>query len=174
MKILIILLFVSSTFLDSAENKVENFSIKCSGLFYLMTMPQDEQWKPFVDNMSYLSETMSIIASEIYKKKGQALTRGQMLYKRDVEADKIIVMYKKDIQSTLNLYAKCDKFRENFALIGFRNPNSDEAILDKLRIPSVYSMDTQKSEIISMILNISFDTLDSLGITSIVELRNIR
>tara|TARA_Y100000748_G_C15428108_1_gene462140 strand:- start:264 stop:794 length:531 start_codon:yes stop_codon:yes gene_type:complete len=169
-KISLIILLIYSFNANAVENKVGDFALKCSSLFFLMTMPQEEQFKTFTDQMSYLSQTMAMIAAEVYKRNGSTFTNGQIVKKRNLEADKVISSYNKDVTSALDLYARCDKFRESFAIAGLQNPNSDNSILEALVIPNNAYMEPQKSTLIGMVLRKSFDQMRSQGIDSIVEL----
>ena len=90
---LLVIMFSHNIFAN--ELKIAEFSTKCSALFYLMTMPQDEQWKPFVDNMQNLSETISLVAGVSYNMSGMNLNNGQIIDKRNIQADKLIMAYKK-------------------------------------------------------------------------------
>ena len=52
------------------------------------------------------------------------------------------------------------------------NPNSDAVILESLQVPGRQQMNEQKTGLISMILELSFTTLEQAGINSIFELYN--
>jgi hypothetical protein len=174
--ILIWLLFFA--FETSAfENKVGDFANKCSGLFLIMTMPEGEDWKPFTENMGELSTTMNLVAAGIYERSGNNPLTGtrsekikQLMNESYLEADKIINLYKNDVSSVLGLYARCDKFREDFAYSAMNNPNSDTATLESLQIPDRQQMNEEKTGLINMILELSFSTLEKEGIYSIFDL----
>ena len=165
---LLVIMFSQNIF--ATELKIAEFSTKCSALFYLMTMPQDEQWKPFVDNMSNLSELMNAVAGVSYNMGGIDLNNGQIGDKRNIEADKLIRAYKKNPKDIIGLYARCDKFRENFAYASMQNPENESKIINSLSVPGAISMTEQKTGLIEMILDISFQEMGAAGIDSIVEL----
>lgn len=165
------LLFIFlSQHIHSSELRIAEFSTKCSALFLLMTMPQDEQWKPFVDNMSNLSQTIGMVAGVSYEMSGFDINNGQLIDKRNIEADKLILAYKNNPRDVVNFYARCDKFREDFAYAAMQNPEDDSKIINSLNIPGNISMTEQKTGLIEMILDLSFQEMDTSGITSIVEL----
>ena len=155
--------------LHAADMKVAKLANKCSGLFLIMTMPSDKQFKPFTQNMSTLSETMSMITAGIHELNNQSLTNGQLRDMRNREADKVIQANKVNSNTNLELYAKCDSLRENFAFIAL-NENDDERILNSLVMPTAVKMNEQKTFLINSILELSFQELDNAGISSIVEL----
>ena len=165
---LLVIMFSHNIFAN--ELKIAEFSTKCSALFYLMTMPQDEQWKPFVDNMQNLSETINLVAGVSYSMSGIDLNNGQVIDKRNIQADKLIIAYKKNPEDVLDLYARCDKFRENFAYAAMQYPENEAKIINSLSVPGTISMTEQKTGLIEMILDISFQEMDAAGINSIVEL----
>ena len=165
---ILVIMFSHNIFAN--ELKIAEFSTKCSALFFLMTMPQDEQWKPFVDNMATLSETINLLAGVSYEMSGIDINNGQILNKRNIEADKLIKAYKRNSIDILNLYARCDKFREDFAYAAMQNPENESKIINSLSVPGVISMTEQKTALIEMILDLSFQEMDAAGIDSIVEL----
>ena len=66
--------------LNALDKKVGDFANQCSALFLIMTMlPDDEQWKPFVDNMSNLSETMGLLSATIYDENNISIYRTQFV-----------------------------------------------------------------------------------------------
>lgn len=167
-KLILIIIFSQNIF--ASELKIAEFSSKCSALFLLMTMPQEEQLKPFTDNIANLSETMNLIAGVSYEMSGEDLNNGQVLNRRNIEADKLIKIYKRNPKDVLSLYARCDKFREDFAYAAMQNPENELKIINSLSVPDVITMTDQKTGIIEMILDLSFQEMDAAGIDSIVEL----
>ena len=170
-KYLTTLLFIFlSQNIVSYDLKIAEFSTKCSALFLLMTMPQNEQWKPFVDNMSNLSETINLVAGISYEMSGVDLNTGQLIDRRNVEADKLILAYKKNPEDVINFYARCDKFREDFAYAAIQSPEDDSKIINSLSIPGNIKMTEQKTGLIEMVLDVSFQEMNAAGIDSIVEI----
>lgn len=156
--------------LNASDKKVGDFANQCSALFLIMTMlPDDEQWKPFVDNMSNLSETMGLLSATIYDENNISLTQGKLIDLRNIEADKFINMYKVNKTNVTKLYARCDKFREDFAYQAMLIPDNDTKLINALSIPSSVDMSQQKTALIEMILEMSFNMLSDAGIESIVE-----
>lgn len=154
----------------SADLKIADFANKCSALFFLMTMMTDEQWEPFSDNMGQLSETMGLVTAGIAEKNNRTLTNGELINARNIEADKIIVMYKKSSLPVLELYARCDSFRENLAYTAMQYPDDDSLLFNSLSLPpKKVEMNEQKTALIEMVLETSFGEMNSAGITSIVE-----
>lgn len=172
MKNLLLLIFlVTSQSVLAKESKITEFSNRCSALFFIMTMPQGDDWKAYSENMSKLSQVMTLIASTAYEKQGLRMNRGQILDKRNIQADNIINSYKRGDADTLSLYSRCDKFRESFALLAMNtSENEMDAVIDKLKVPGNISMDDQKTSLVKMILEKSFQELNANGISSIVEL----
>ena len=156
--------------LNASDKKVGDFANQCSALFLIMTMlPDDEQWKPFVDNMSNLSETMALLSETIYDENNISLTYGELIDLRNIEADKFINMYKANKTNVTKFYARCDKFREDFAYQAMLSPDDDIKIINALKIPTSIDMSQQKTALIEMILEMSFNQLNAAGIESIVE-----
>ena len=169
-KLLSILLVLTSVMqIQAADMKVATLANKCSGLFLIMTMPSDENLKPFVQNMSTLSETMSMIAAGIYDINNIALTNGDLRDMRNKRADEVLEIEKIDRQINLDLYAKCDGLRENFAFVALQE-DDDRKILNSLSLPENNAMSEQKVFLINSILDLSFQELEDAGISSIVEL----
>jgi len=168
--LLTVMLMIQPTY--SADIRIADFANKCSALFLLMTMMTDEQWKPFSDNMSQLSETMSLITASIAEENNKVLTHGELMDARNIEADRIIAtMNKKGLPPILDLYARCDNFRESFAYTAMQNPNNDSVLFDSLSMPpEKVAMNEQKTALIEMVLETSFAEMDAAGITSIVEI----
>lgn len=176
-KKILIGLLVFAFEISAVENKVGDFANKCSGLFLIMSMPKGEDWKPFTENMSELSTTMNLVAAGIYERSGNnpfSGTKREKIQKLTnasyIEADKMINLYKSNASSILGLYARCDKFREDFAYSAMNNPNSDAAALGSLQIPDRQQMNEQKTGLIGMVLDLSFKNLEQAGIDSLVEL----
>lgn len=156
--------------INASDKKVGDFANQCSALFLIMTMlPDDEQWKPFVDNMSNLSETMGMLSGVIYEENNITLTQGKLIDLRNIEADKFINMYKANENNVTKFYARCDKFREDFAYQAMLNPDDDIKIINALKIPNYLDMPQQKTAIIEMVLEMSFKQLSASGIESMVE-----
>lgn len=156
--------------LNASDKKVGDFANQCSALFLIMTMlPDDEQWKPFVDNMSNLSETMGMLSGTIYEANNISLTQGKLIDLRNLEADKFINMYKANTNNVTKFYARCDKFREDFAYQAMLNSDDDMKLINALSIPGSVDMSQQKTALIEMILEMSFNQLSAAGIESIVE-----
>ena len=156
--------------INASDKKVGDFANQCSGLFLIMTMlPDDEQWKPFVDNMSNLSETMGLLSTTIYNENNISLTQGKLINLRNIEADKFINMYKVNKTNVTKFYARCDKFREDFAYQAMLSPDDDIKIINALKIPTSTDMPQQKTALIEMVLEMSFNMLSDAGIESIVE-----
>ena len=156
--------------LNASDKKVGDFANQCSALFLIMTMlPDDEQWKPFVDNMSNLSETMGLLSSIIYDENNISLTQGKLIDLRNIEADKFINMYKVNKTNVTKFYARCDKLREDFAYQAMLSPDDDIKIINALKIPTSIDMPQQKTALIEMVLEMSFNMLSDAGMESIVE-----
>lgn len=156
--------------LNASDKKVGDFANQCSALFLIMTMlPDDEQWKPFVDNMSNLSETMGLLSATIYDENNISLTQGKLIDLRNIEADKFINMYKVNKTNVTKFYARCDKLREDFAYQAMLSPDDDIKIINALKIPTSIDMPQQKTALIEMVLEMSFNMLSDAGIESIVE-----
>ena len=173
MKIFLLFLFlIISPYSHAADKKVGDFANECSAIFLLMTMlPQTEEWKPFQDNMSNLSETMTLLAATIYVENNIDVTYRSIIRSRNSEADKVIAKYKRNKTAVLDQYARCDKFREDFAYAAMMNPNSDSDVANALRLPpSKVIMNEQKAALIKMVFDTSFATMEDAGIYSIVEL----
>ena len=51
-----------------------------------------------------------------------------------------------------------------------QNPENESKIINSLSVPGAISMTEQKTGLIEMILDISFQEMDAAGIDSIVEL----
>ena len=82
--------------LNASDKKVGDFANQCSALFLIMTMlPDDEQWKPFVDNMSNLSETMALLSETIYDENNISLTYGELI---DLRKKNLISKFKKQLK----------------------------------------------------------------------------
>ena len=170
-------LFVLSFFLltnpiHSADKNVGDYANHCSALFLLMTMlPDDDQWKPFVDNMQNLSQTMNLIAQSIYSEINLDSGYRSIIDARNIEADNIKASYYRKKSSVLNQYARCDKFREDFAYTAMQYQGNEIELLNALRVPPVsVEMTRQKTELIRMVFDLSFKNMEASGIDSIVEL----
>ena len=174
MKRMLLTLSLALTFSISsqaADKRVGDFANKCSALFLLMTMMTDEQWKPFTDNMTQLSQTMGMVTAGISEENNIVLTNAELIDARNIHADKIINLYNRNSSDVLKLYARCDKFRENFAYAAMQNSTDDSLLLNSLTMPPQrVEMTEQKTALIEMVLDTSFEEMKSSGITSIVEL----
>ena len=168
---LFVFLFIS-TFGHAADKKVGDFANECSAVFLLMTMmPESDEWKPFADNMSELSSTMGLITAAIYAENNIDATYGAIIRARNTEADKVIAKYKRNKTAVLDQYARCDKFREDFAYAAMMNPNSDSDVVNMIKLPpSNVTMNEQKTALIEMIFDTSFTNMEDAGIYSIVDL----
>jgi hypothetical protein len=170
-KILLILILLFGISAEAADRQVGAFASKCSALFLLMSMLTDEQWKPFADNMTELSNTMSLVSSGISEENNKALTYDELIDGRNIQADRIINLYKRNPSDVVELYARCDQFRENFAYAAMQNSSNESALLNSLTMPpQIVEMNEQKTGLIDMALETAFADMKASGISSIVEL----
>jgi len=176
-KVLSFLVFAISLNIFAVDKKLGDYANECSAVFLIMTMiPDDEQWKPFVDNMTNLSQTMNLLAQSIYAEININTTYGNIIDARNIEADKVIAKFKKNKNDVLAQYARCDKFREDFAYAALQNPNDDSALINTLKLPPYnVKMNDNKTALIEMVFDMSFSNMEAAGINSIVKLyENIR
>ena len=170
-KLFISLILTVSLQSEAADMKLAKFANQCSSLFLLMTFPSDEELKPFTDNISNLSETMAMITASIYELNGKNITYIKLRDMRNIEADNIIERRKKNKQSALDLYARCDQLREDFAYTAMQE-DDDKKIINALSVPGYKAMNDQKSYLINYVLDSAIAEMENAGISSIVELYN--
>ena len=157
-------LFLSSN-LSSADYKKADFTLKCSAVYYIMTSLLDEELKPFSDQMKNLSYMMGLISVEL----SYNMSNGELTNKRDIQADKLLQNHKKNKDFIIDLYARCDKYREDLAHISNLDPENWSNNVESLEIPRIIKMNQQKTETIKLLIEKSISNLEELGIKSFVE-----
>ena len=156
---------------DAEAEKKFDFSIQCSSLFFLMAQVDEEEMQPFASLMGKLSELMASLSQEFYsQRQNKSLTNGEFYALRNIEADRLVELFKTDSSQVAGIYARCDAYREKIAKILYGSDKSKIAErINELSLPTNFTLGSEKASVVENVLSLALGNLERLGINSISE-----